>query len=201
MSSLLVSAIVLSNVTFAMAMLGRTIQRSQRSKFRYEMWRVHDELVAMIESGEIRPTKPVLEYLDRVRFNVETTEYMTPFQFLVFVHSLRRTGWTAPADTLLARAEGREREVLREAAKRISSARVRLLLFGSPSGWLLCLCGPVLYLTAMLRQRRGHKPTGSPVGTVADWSSERYGSPIFVMEPVVKQRNKDRRSEDFAAYV
>lgn len=197
MSSALVSLIVVANVTLSVVVLGRTVQRSERSRFRYETWRVRDELVDQIRSGDVRPTGPMLEYLDRLELNIGATEVMTPFRYVVAAYQLRRAGWRPVPDDLPARAEMPERRAIREASRRVTQARVRLLLWGSPSGWLLVLASPLVFVASVLTDQRKRQtsdedePSYPLAASMASWSSERYGSTITVLKNAMESDTDD----------
>jgi len=198
-NSVLVALIILVNVTLSVTTLARTVQRSERSRFRYEIWRLRDGIVEDLQVGRIRPTKPVLEYLDRLELNVEATDFMTPFRFGSAAALLRRTGWHVEPDDLLIRADPREREVLRVASRAVSRARIRMLLHGSPSGWVVLVLKPFIIAGVMLREllhsRLEHREPTPPVTAVTDWSTERYGHTMQVLKPVVRPPGRDAEPE------
>jgi hypothetical protein len=190
MNAFITALVVVANVTLAAFTLGRVVQRSERSKFRYRMWQLRDEVVDAVRDGEIEPHAVVKDWINRTELFIDATDVLTPFALVTTSTVLRRGGWepkapphlNAPADVI---------EFLDAKTAEARAARMRLFLLGSPSGWLVSTAVPVVAAATLLTKRpRNSTP---PTETVRVWSSGRFGSTSEVFRPLVEQQRSERR--------
>lgn len=197
----MVVAIVVANMALGVGTLAWVVQRTERSRFRYRMWRVRDRVVGAVLSEEIESHAAVRQWLDRAEVLIAATKHLTPFQFVMASRTMRRGGWK-PNPSLTETAPEPVQKMLCDASTEVRKAYARVFALGSPSGWLVLLLvavsSPVLFL---LQQRRHYKKCDEPpLDSVAKWSSRRYGSPADVFRPLVRPNNGKKRLTD-AAYV
>lgn len=201
-----VALIVVGNAAFAVGVLGWVVQRTERSEFRYTMWRLRDRIVDALRAGEVPPHPAATQAINRAEIVIAATDRITPFHFIITSRTLRRGGWTPGRDAdLTADAPEPLQRLLLDVKAEARHAHRRLLVLGSPSGWLLLSVGLLImpwFLIAGVRERQRHRKHRDdprpPLDKVASWSSRRYGSPAEVFAPVVKQKNGGMRRD--AAY-
>lgn len=192
MNAVVVAGLIVANIVGSLIVLGRVVQRSERSRFRYETWRARDELVDAVMAGRVQPRKQVLELIDRLEVTIDATDLMTPYRLLTAVRTLRRAGWRPPDERPDYAATPEEEKIIDAVRDRASHARGRLFFCGSPSGWLLLSLSPLLALAILLTERHGERRTRPPQ-TVAEWSRDHYGPPSEIVRPLV--RPKDNRAK------
>lgn len=180
MTYLVVSALFL-NLVAAVAVLGRTVRRTEISQFRYTMWQVRDEIVDAIAREELGASRTVLDRIDRIETAIVSSDLFTPYRLAHSARILRRSGWKPPAPQSYDGMLPQHRALLVHAERRVSSARMRLMFLGSPSGWAvsaaLAAAFPVFLLMRLLRRDRDKMRL---IDTAADRWRETYGTPTDV---------------------
>lgn len=196
-SALLVSLLVVGNFTVATAVFAFVVQSSERSLYRYRMWRLRDEVVDAVLTGQLTADKAVLHWLDMTEAFIDITDYLTPYRYLALSRTYRRAGLDVHAESDADIGTSPEtRAFLDRMSRSARAARMRLFFLGSPSGWLVSLAAPLLARTVT----RGEDPHGaretepsegttapfqgrivivrpSSAEAVRRWSTERFGSP------------------------
>lgn len=185
MSSRLIVAALVGNLTFALFLLGRTVQRTERSRFRYTIWQIRDELVDHLREGGLKPEPAVERYIDRLHFMISATELLTPFRVVTGLRLLSRSDWDIPAEFL---EPGPDHPVLNNARVRADQARRQLFLLGSPSGWLLLSVAPVVGLWVLVTERPEQQ---RPMDAATAWWRKRYGNSLEAVRPLVRRNEQD----------
>jgi hypothetical protein len=200
MSTGVAAGLLVLNVVATIWLLGHTIIRTERSRFRRTIWEIRDGLVSAIVDGRVRTTEPIVFEVRQLETLIAGTEVLTPFRYLVAARAAhnRVPRLERPSLEVLNAAEN---AVLREAQAEAMKATVRVIATGSPSGWLLGalapIAGPILARADRRRAAKSpvieehtlpgfdkpHKDSEaeSPVEEVAGWSAAHLGSPTDVV--------------------
>lgn len=199
MRTSLVVLIVFGNLALGLGTLAWVVQRTERSRFRYTMWRTRDRVVRAVLLGEVQPHPALREWIDRAEILITATRYLTPFQFVMASRTMQRAGMRPRFSQLVDTAPEPVQALLGQASADVRRAYGRVLMIGSPSGWLLVLLACVSSPWLIVKQRRNHQKCNEPpLDSVAKWSNRRYGSPADVFRPLVQRPDKKRVRE--AAY-
>lgn len=205
-SSTLVAALVVCNVAFSVMVVGHVVQRSERSKFRYSYWRIRDELVDALRDGRLQEHPCLREYIERTELLIDATDILTPFQLRSALRIERRAGWkpTEKKSAYLGATE-EERAFLETLGRRALTARVRVICLGSPSGWILSLCFPIVAIFARGAVGRASSDSRSRSETI--WQTTalcmrvRYGAITEIVRPLMQRKYGNRRGPNRPAYV
>lgn len=128
----------------------------QTSSYRHALWRISDDIVAAIMNGDLPRSRAALDFLDDVERNVEVAGTIKARNVLAYA-VLNRPGLSARHHA--ARPEAKE---LAPFDERLTAARFRYIVTGSPLGLALFMVAAPLIL---LRDWRWRRP-GPPVDHV-----------------------------------
>lgn len=107
--------------------------------------------------GDLGVSRSVMDAIERAETAITTAQWMTPYRLFRASTILRRSGWVPPPQRTYGGMLADHRARLRAFDDRMSSAEVQMLIFGSPSGWLLVsvtpLFLPVLLVRSLVRKR------------------------------------------------
>lgn len=191
MNSTRVVVVVLSNVALAVTVLGWVSQRSARSRFRYKLWRVYDQLVDDVREGRLAAHQPVREYLERLIILVEGTEMLTPYRLIASGRLMRRADVRIRSKDPYRGLNAESRAIMESARCQVYDAIVELFFSGSPSGWALTVAAPVI---AVVLRPRPHKSERASRRVAAEWAHQRYGSAVEIVRPLVRpDTNQEQR--------
>lgn len=141
MNASLTVVLLVVNLTLAAAVLGAMVAWSERSRYRYRLWAVRDDLMDRVLKQEFENPAPVVAYIRSIESCIDWTRGTSPFVVALMMRtcpaeSAERFAAPSPIDL----AEGADRVALVEARGRVHAAHSRLLLLGSPSGWFVAAC-------------------------------------------------------------
>lgn len=143
-------------VTCTLLALFRFIPLASRSLYRYELWRLRDELVDAVRAERV-PDKhdAVLYTLRSIEAGIRISHWMTLLRVATLLSAMQRHGVLEPAPSLSALTSA-ESAYLVDLQHRLNELTVRHLLTSSASGWLAWLL--IVAPSAIGRARRRSGP-------------------------------------------
>jgi hypothetical protein len=201
MNALLVTIMVTGNGVVAVYVAVAVFQSTERSRYRYRMWQIRDEVVDAVRQGDFQMDKAVISWIEDTELMITATDWMTPFRYLEASRAHRRSGVSLEPHSLIP-TSAETREYLEKMTDQARAARMRLLFFGSSSGWLLAAGAPLIARTvakdslAHLRECEAesgldHLKIEHPnAEAVRIWSTQKYGSPVAVFSDVRTDRRE-----------
>jgi hypothetical protein len=111
---------------------------SERSLFRYRLWAIRDRLVDDLLDGTVSRSEAAIRLRAQIEWEIRNAapyllERYAIYRFVV----LRRLAQPADVEIPMTGLADSERERLRHYEQEVGSARLKFIVFGSPSGWLL----------------------------------------------------------------
>lgn len=182
-------SLAVASASIAWILVVVALPRYFRSAFRYRLWRLRDDLVDDVLSGNLPDVSSVREMRKRVEVGIRYADDLTLATVLVSAWATHASGFTVRQERKIREQEARRREELTakelvlvdQYESRLTKASVVHVLTGSPSGWigvlLAALLSPlvaVVYFGIKVCRRiastqtphidRGHEPSQCGLG-------------------------------------
>lgn len=144
----------------------------QRSRYRYRLWQMRDQIVDDVICNKIPSHPAVVELVARIETHIRCVDSFTLASTMT--EYIGRRAFELPVDgsldvTLLGSTEG---AIISRYLSEFNKAKVRHLFVGSPSGWIAFALVPSAFVIAELLRRlthmRQHERRAGPVIRVVE---------------------------------
>jgi hypothetical protein len=137
--------------------LFRVIPAANRSLYRYDLWRMRDELVDALRAGALpRKHEAVRHLVVALDAAIRLSSRLSLLRMFVLYRTLRaKTDLPLPPSTV-GMSEP-EVQLFNEFVSRLTHRTIHHLFVSSPSGWLAILLFEPFYLADRIRHRRDSK--------------------------------------------
>lgn len=139
------------------------VPRWLTSMFRYDLWRLRDDLVDALRDGRLSRSEAAVGVLHSMETAIRHARHFT-FANVLGLQGIAALSGVAPTSSTPSYAEldQDERQLLHSFERRLVDALVRHVKLGSPSGWLAMAFRPVAlsaFHVGRLVGTRGRRPT------------------------------------------
>lgn len=157
--SLIVVAAMVGMLGVAAYWIFVSIPKIQVSRLRYKLWKLRDEIVDRVLSGELPDSSEVRGAVEGVEETIRCAPTLTPFNFLVMLWALWDTGLRSQVKEAWSERNRKlpepEASELEPYQRRLGKAMLFHVALGSPSGWASCaIFAIVMFVTGQILQLR-----------------------------------------------